>query len=125
MYFFLFFIKAHSNKTQPHQFTSTLPKPRLVRQEAVQEEEDSSPPRLGVRFLPTIPSAADSSIIMEDGDSGLNPALNSLYNALQANKILSPGSGTSQRNSTPTTPTATTPSTPPSAMLPSKDHQPP
>lgn len=40
-----------------------------MRQEAVQEEEDSSPPRLGVRFLPTIPSAADSSVIMEDGDS--------------------------------------------------------
>lgn len=35
----------------------------------MQEEEDSSPPRLGVRFLPTIPSAADSSVIMEDGDS--------------------------------------------------------
>ncbi|KAL9874779.1 G-protein coupled receptor rickets isoform 3-T8 [Glossina fuscipes fuscipes] len=118
-------IITHSNKTQAHQFTSTVSKPRLVRQEAVQEEEDSSPPRLGVRFLPTIPSAADSSVIMEDGDSGLNPALSSLYNALQANKILSLGSGTSHRSSTPTTPTMTTPSTPPSAMLPSKDHQPP
>lgn len=30
----------------------------------------SSPPRLGVRFLPTIPSAADSSIILDDGESG-------------------------------------------------------
>lgn len=31
----------------------------------------SSPPRLGVRFLPTIPSAADSSIILDDTeDSG-------------------------------------------------------
>lgn len=30
----------------------------------------SSPPRLGVRFLPTIPSAADSSIIMDDTESG-------------------------------------------------------
>lgn len=65
------------------QFASTLPKPRLVRQEAVQEEEDTSPPRLGVRFLPTIPSAADSSIIMEDGDSGLMPSITGLYNNLQ------------------------------------------
>lgn len=54
-----------------------------MRQEAVQEEEDSSPPRLGVRFLPTIPSAADSSVVMEDGDSGLNPDLSGLYAALQ------------------------------------------
>lgn len=30
----------------------------------------SSPPRLGVRFLPTIPSAADSSIILDETDSG-------------------------------------------------------
>ncbi|XP_068150831.1 leucine-rich repeat-containing G-protein coupled receptor 5 [Drosophila tropicalis] len=57
-------IIAHNGKTQ-----LDTSKPRLVRQEAVQEEEDSSPPRLGVRFLPTIPSAADSSVIMEDGDS--------------------------------------------------------
>ncbi|XP_037957257.1 thyrotropin receptor isoform X2 [Teleopsis dalmanni] len=64
-------IIAHSSKSQQHQL-STLPKPRLVRQEAVQEEEDSSPPRLGVRFLPTIPSAADSSVVMEDGDSAVN-----------------------------------------------------
>ncbi|KAL7740368.1 hypothetical protein ACLKA6_013166 [Drosophila palustris] len=58
-------IIAHNGKQQQE----ALSKPRLVRQEAVQEEEDSSPPRLGVRFLPTIPSAADSSVIMEDGDS--------------------------------------------------------
>ncbi|XP_034475509.1 leucine-rich repeat-containing G-protein coupled receptor 6 [Drosophila innubila] len=58
-------IIAHNGKQQQE----TLSKPRLVRQEAVQEEEDSSPPRLGVRFLPTIPSAADSSVILEDGDS--------------------------------------------------------
>ncbi|KAH8279838.1 hypothetical protein KR054_008254 [Drosophila jambulina] len=57
-------IIAHNGKAQ-----LDAVKPRLVRQEAVQEEEDSSPPRLGVRFLPTIPSAADSSVIMEDGDS--------------------------------------------------------
>ncbi|CAD6997416.1 unnamed protein product [Ceratitis capitata] len=70
-------IMAHSGKSQQQQVQqhTTLPaKPRLVRQEAVQEEEDSSPPRLGVRFLPTIPSAADSSIIMEDGDSSMNVA---------------------------------------------------
>lgn len=60
-----------------------MPKPRLVRQEAVQEEEDTSPPRLGVRFLPTIPSAADSSVIMEDGDSGLMSSITGLYANLQ------------------------------------------
>lgn len=47
-----------------------------MRQTAVHEElsidmsSSSSPPRLGVRFLPTIPSAADSSIILDDADSG-------------------------------------------------------
>lgn len=45
-------------------------KPRLVRQQAVQEETTTelscSPPRLGVRFLPTIPSAADSSVVMDE-----------------------------------------------------------
>lgn len=58
-------LAAHNGKQQQE----ILSKPRLVRQEAVQEEEDSSPPRLGVRFLPTIPSAADSSVILDDGDS--------------------------------------------------------
>lgn len=50
----------------------TLQKPRLVRQQAVQEETadlSSSPPRLSVRFLPTIPSAADSSVILDDDAS--------------------------------------------------------
>uniref|UniRef100_A0A1B0CYD1 G-protein coupled receptors family 1 profile domain-containing protein n=1 Tax=Phlebotomus papatasi TaxID=29031 RepID=A0A1B0CYD1_PHLPP len=45
-------------------------KPRLVRQSAVQEEFSTdlsaSPPRLGVRFLPTIPSAADSSVQLDE-----------------------------------------------------------
>ncbi|XP_037038816.1 lutropin-choriogonadotropic hormone receptor isoform X2 [Bradysia coprophila] len=44
-------------------------KPRLVRQQAVQEESaelSCSPPRLGVRFLPTIPSAADSSVVIDE-----------------------------------------------------------
>ncbi|XP_059618054.1 lutropin-choriogonadotropic hormone receptor isoform X2 [Phlebotomus argentipes] len=45
-------------------------KPRLVRQSAVQEELSAdlsaSPPRLGVRFLPTIPSAADSSVQLDE-----------------------------------------------------------
>jgi len=43
--------------------------PIAARTIAAEIEEDSSPPRLGVRFLPTIPSAADSSVVMEDGDS--------------------------------------------------------
>ncbi|XP_058121217.1 follicle-stimulating hormone receptor [Anopheles ziemanni] len=62
-------------------------KPRLVRQAAVQEdthELSCSPPRLGVRFLPTIPSAADSSVQLDDdtaeaasptsSQSGIQPA---------------------------------------------------
>uniref|UniRef100_A0A182J9B6 G-protein coupled receptors family 1 profile domain-containing protein n=1 Tax=Anopheles atroparvus TaxID=41427 RepID=A0A182J9B6_ANOAO len=62
-------------------------KPRLVRQSAVQEdthELSCSPPRLGVRFLPTIPSAADSSVQLDDdtaeaasptsSQSGIQPA---------------------------------------------------
>lgn len=51
-------------------------KPRLVRQQAFQEEGtelSSSPPRLGVRFLPTIPSAADSSVILDELDSNHDP----------------------------------------------------
>ncbi|XP_049278057.1 follicle-stimulating hormone receptor [Anopheles funestus] len=62
-------------------------KPRLVRQSAVQEDTQElscSPPRLGVRFLPTIPSAADSSVQLDDetaeaasptsSQSGIQPA---------------------------------------------------
>lgn len=37
---------------------------------SIDMSSSSSPPRLGVRFLPTIPSAADSSIILDDTDSG-------------------------------------------------------
>lgn len=40
-----------------------------MRQSAVQDDTQElscSPPRLGVRFLPTIPSAADSSIQLDD-----------------------------------------------------------
>lgn len=37
---------------------------------SIDMSSSSSPPRLGVRFLPTIPSAADSSIILDDMDSG-------------------------------------------------------
>lgn len=55
-------------------------KPRLVRQSAVHEEcsidLSTSPPRLGVRFLPTIPSAADSSIILDDEPSNCSDSGN-------------------------------------------------
>jgi hypothetical protein len=40
-------------------------KPRLVRQSAFHDEEPSSP-RLNVRFLPTIPSAPDSSVQLDE-----------------------------------------------------------
>lgn len=49
--------------------TVSIAKPRLVRQQAVQEdvnEISSTSPKLNVRFLPTIPSAADSSIIIDE-----------------------------------------------------------
>lgn len=42
-------------------------KPRLVRQSAFQDEsQEPSSPRLNVRFLPTIPSAPDSSVQLDD-----------------------------------------------------------
>lgn len=42
-------------------------KPRLVRQSAFQDEsQEPTSPRLNVRFLPTIPSAPDSSVQLED-----------------------------------------------------------
>lgn len=60
-------------------------KPRLVRQAAVQEdtsqELSTSPPRLSVRFLPTIPSAADSSIQLDDET---NDAGTPFYTILQS-----------------------------------------
>lgn len=42
-------------------------KPRLVRQSAFQDEtQEPSSPRLNVRFLPTIPSAPDSSVQLDE-----------------------------------------------------------
>lgn len=35
-------------------------------QEETTTEISCSPPRLGIRFLPTIPSAADSSVVMDE-----------------------------------------------------------
>lgn len=82
-----FICVAHNSKSQfMHQYSATMPKPRLVRQEAVQEEEDNtSTPRLGVHFLPTIPSAADSSIVLEDGDSNLCAMYTSALSTHSAN----------------------------------------
>ncbi|XP_055901910.1 leucine-rich repeat-containing G-protein coupled receptor 5 isoform X2 [Eupeodes corollae] len=72
-------ITAHNSKT-----SSTASKPRLVRQEAVQEEDDSSPPRLGVRFLPTIPSAADSSVALEEDSIQSNSgSITNFYTVLE------------------------------------------
>lgn len=52
-----------------------------MRQSAVNDDHEisCSPPRLNVRFLPTIPSAADSSVILDEestqaNDSGNNSA---------------------------------------------------
>lgn len=46
---------------------STVAKPRLIRQSAFQDEtQEPSSPRLNVRFLPTIPSAPDSSVQLEE-----------------------------------------------------------
>lgn len=113
----LVFSSAHSNKVPHPQFASTLPKPRLVRQEAVQEEEDTSPPRLGVRFLPTIPSAADSSVILEDGDSGLMSSITGLYANLQ-NSTASQGKSPIINTSKPTTSNTQLPPAPSSQQQP-------
>lgn len=64
--FFSFLFYLHENLGSSKQCGT---KPRLVRQQAVQEESaelSCSPPRLGVRFLPTIPSAADSSVVIDE-----------------------------------------------------------
>lgn len=62
------------------------PKPRLVRQQAVNQDDShldlsgsiSPPGRLNVRFLPTIPSAADSSLqLEEDTESNVEKQNNS------------------------------------------------
>lgn len=69
--------------------SSTGTKPRLVRQQAVQEESSDiacSPPRLGVRFLPTIPSAADSSVILDDESN--NEAGTPFYTVFQSGNTL-------------------------------------
>lgn len=74
-------------------------KPRLVRQQAVQEEivePSCSPPKLSVRFLPTIPSAADSSVVIdEESHNDLstatttnNNAGSSFYTILQSGNTL-------------------------------------
>ncbi|XP_065072705.1 leucine-rich repeat-containing G-protein coupled receptor 5 isoform X2 [Ochlerotatus camptorhynchus] len=60
---------AHPHHTSGARQSIPGGKPRLVRQSAVQDDSQElscSPPRLGVRFLPTIPSAADSSIQLDD-----------------------------------------------------------
>ncbi|XP_070067678.1 leucine-rich repeat-containing G-protein coupled receptor 5 isoform X2 [Drosophila takahashii] len=101
-------IIAHNGKAQ-----LDAVKPRLVRQEAVQEEEDSSPPRLGVRFLPTIPSAADSSVIMEDGDSANTGAAGFLGMPL-------PGASSGFLIAPTTDITATSTSPPPVVLQPAK-----
>lgn len=71
-------------------------KPRLVRQQAVQEEvvePSSTSPKLSVRFLPTIPSAADSSVIIDEeshnepstaGSANNNNVGSSFYTILQS-----------------------------------------
>lgn len=48
-----------------------------MRQQAVQEEvvdTSSTSPKLSVRFLPTIPSAADSSVVIDEESSTNEPS---------------------------------------------------
>lgn len=60
------------------------PKPRLVRQQAVNQDDShldlsgsmSPPGRLNVRILPTIPSAADSSLQLEEDPESNDEKLN-------------------------------------------------
>ena len=64
---FVYLVIAPGSNTRLHH-TSGMSKPRLVRQSAIQDNQDDvlscSPPRLGI--LPTIPSTADSSVILDD-----------------------------------------------------------
>lgn len=76
----------------------------MVRQHAVQEESQElscSPPRLGVRFLPTIPSAADSSVVLDD-DTQINElATTPFYAVLQSGNTLTTLSSPKTQNKPP------------------------
>lgn len=67
-------------------------KPRLVRQSAIHDdtqELSSSPPRLGVRFLPTIPSATDSTVqIDEESTIGTVESGTPFYSVIQSGNPL-------------------------------------
>lgn len=81
-------------------------KPRLVRQHAVQEECSElscSPPRLGVRFLPTIPSAADSSVILDEESSNEPAATVCNNNSNSNNNVGAPFYAVLQSGNTLTT----------------------
>lgn len=62
----MYYINFHFASTDSSR-QSISGKPRLVRQSAVQDEtQEPTSPRLNVRFLPTIPSAPDSSVQLDD-----------------------------------------------------------
>lgn len=79
-----------------------------MRQQAVQEESAEltcSPPRLGVRFLPTIPSAADSSVVIDeesnnDCAAGSGPGT-PFYTVLQSGNTLTTLSSPKNKNKPP------------------------
>lgn len=73
---------SSKQKTNPFSINQTgkpsigCTKPRLMRQEAVQEEvtePSCSSPKSSVRFLPTIPSTADNSVIIDDEEPNNEP----------------------------------------------------
>lgn len=64
-FFFVFFNMLFTDSSRQLSFNSGS-KPRLVRQSAFHHDEEPSSPRLNVRFLPTIPSAPDSSVQLDE-----------------------------------------------------------
>lgn len=102
--FFFFLCKIKGNSKQ------CGTKPRLVRQQAVQEESaelSCSPPRLGVRFLPTIPSAADSSVVIDEESNNESPVGGGpgsgtpFYTVLQSGNTLTTLSSPKNKNKPP------------------------
>ncbi|XP_025836761.1 lutropin-choriogonadotropic hormone receptor-like isoform X3 [Agrilus planipennis] len=83
--------RSSASSNEPNRLRS---KPRLTRQSAIQDDCDSpgSPGRLTVRFLTTIPSAAENSMQMEDEPS-LSPTKEKegpLYAILHSQPVVTP-----------------------------------
>lgn len=69
---------------------SQIQKPRLVRQAAYDEplQQEPTSPKLNVRFLPTIPSAPDSSVQFDEDLEESSKAVNDLKDTTHKSNTL-------------------------------------